>query len=1423
MKVQEPKYYRARIGLIERLIAENNEWKQAANASEKKAIEFDLRLLRKGYLLKSYEEERLIHQEMRRGQYTNDPLSFMELTKYNTYFAIYPKRIAGTYKTTSSLAFPLTVKGTKEDVIQTIESTLNSGTDALELEALALELELELEQELNGMERREGNKQINGLSGLGSLGELVQNEISNNLPVVKNVLERSKNQKEAKSSDKLSFDKVIKSYNKGISRDEITAWVWYKQSLGVPMKGWEDYFITTSKVGDENTLIKSVRETVIRDNHFRELYSVPAGKTLGRPTKKKLTYDKNTYIIFRDAEGLKYVRQSDVKVERTTLKVDAAVLYDLVKNGALYYLSGELLPYSIYAYGNMYDRELELREDKQKIISIYGEQVYHRHLNLIKENRPTALSITNPDPKERPKILAISSFAEEFAVSELKEEYGVVYDEQIPIVSLFAQYLNKLDRSEFEESSAHEIIKYYLNARRVTDRELSKEQKREVKTNARNEGERFFEQFLHEALTIEDQQKLDLTWNRTYNGQSSLPYHKVPIGFEASAKFKQFNLEIRPAQREGIAFMEALGSGVIAYDVGVGKTMTAIVTLANAIQNGKAKRPLIVVPNPTYKKWIREIIGYKDKSGEFVAGVLSNTDITVNDWYNLNKQISTKINFRKKLPEKSITVVTYEGFKKIGFSNKVMDEMFVELSNVLAQSKEGLKERDKEIEYQKYREKIGLGIKGTIADIDALGLDYIVIDEAHRCKNVFETVKADESGNKRFGIQGRTSEIGIKSFFLCNYIQRTYGRNVCLLTATPFTNSPLEIYSILSLVARYGMQQMGLSNIKKFFEQFVQETSEMVVNQREEIVSKDVIKRFNNRLVLQKLIYNHINYKTGEEAGVKRPCKINLPKTTTMQEGRIVKLKPQEQILTYLNMTPLQRMNQNTINAFAKMAAKKKFATADLFRALSQSLNNALSPFLYGGDPEDYAEFVNESPKIKYAVDCIASVKAYHENRNEAVSGQVIYMNRGKHFFSMIKEYLEKEVGFKKSQKWGRVKVDEVEIISSDVSAIRKENVKEAFLAGVVKVIIGTATIREGIDLQTKGTVIYNCYPDWNPTDIRQLEGRIWRQGNEFGYVRVAMPLVQDSMDVFVFQKLEEKTARINDIWYKGDRGNVLDLESLDPEEVKFALITDVEAIANLKLKRLKKDQERKIDRLTSKISTLSEYKGNYDAFHKFRHECLQSIDNERSLLASKPHIISPPTKEDLSALSKEEKEVIQRDQKLYDQLLTFLEVTPQKDRDILKMGRRIEATKRTRWYDSSDFDFFKEYLVKVKKAEKSFQNANGSSTENEIPKLLEQYKNELEEAKQELNKIKSPDYFQELKREVKMRKSAMQVDGKTIEERVNDFAKLNYLLSFKFNQAEYDTCIIPLPEMEVPPEEEDLELLALALELELELLDFVA
>jgi replicative superfamily II helicase len=47
--------------------------------------------------------------------------------------------------------------------------------------------------------------------------------------------------------------------------------------------------------------------------------------------------------------------------------------------------------------------------------------------------------------------------------------------------------------------------------------------------------------------------------------------------------------------------------------------------------------------------------------------------------------------------------------------------------------------------------------------------------------------------------------------------------------------------------------------------------------------------------------------------------------------------------------------------------------------------------------------------------------------------------------------------------------------MESGIAEAKKDNIKEGFLAGVVKVIIGTATIKEGVDLQNVGTVLYTC------------------------------------------------------------------------------------------------------------------------------------------------------------------------------------------------------------------------------------------------------------------------------------------------------------------------------------------------------------
>jgi hypothetical protein len=1388
--MKTPEYFRARIAVIEHLIREVTKITQEND----KARELEIRLLQNGFFPRGFYEPNLVIIMRQTRQFEDTPLKFSELTRYDTWFAMHPEKVAGNTVITTSRAFPLEVVGNENDVKETILKGMKGGNNELH----------ERKQALKSLAEKYGfsKSDLDGLQGLGELGELLQSHISDNLLTVQHLVEKSHKEKEYGPNDTLSFDEVVKLYNDGISEDEIKAWEWYKRSLGYPMKGWDKYYLPNS--GAEGETISTIRKTTIKDNHFRDITVVDEGVLLGKPTKFTNEYDGTVWRVFTALNGDKqYVSSRDIQINKTGVLTDWKHLHLLVKAGALFILNGEAVPFPIYAYGNMYDRQLELEKDKQTIIAQYGEKIYENHKAIIEGARPEMLSVSNPDARMRPKILVISDFAKEFKIKNLREDTGLDLqksqsedEKEYSLVEAFESWLDILPQQDFEVSTKHHITYHYIDGHKITDKDLSDEKRREIKTNARNEGEALFSRFLYEALTFEDQQKLTYLWNRTYNGQSNIAYHKIPIGFECSAKFKQFNLHFTPAQREGVAFMEAVGSGIVAYDVGVGKTMTAIISLAQAMFSGRASRPLIVVPNPTYGKWLKEIIGFVDeKTGIFVPGVLSNCGYKINAWYNLGSELRQSVKLNKQIPAGTITIVTYEGFKKIGFSKKAMEGLFVELCNILYQSQEGMSERDKEIDYQKYREVIGTGLKGTEADIDTLGIDYLVIDEAHRCKNVFDAVKADNKGRRRFGISGAVSETGLKAFFLCNYIQRTFGRNAMLLTATPFTNSPLEIYSMLSLVGYEGMKKMGINTLQNFFELFVLEQTEYAVNYKEEVVPKDVVKSFNNRLLLQKLIYNHITYKTGEEAGVKRPVKVNLPRINVVEKGQSISLTPDKQVLTYLRMTSEQRYNQNEITELAKDAARRK-SMSGIFRAMARSLDNALSPFLYQGQPESYIDFVDESPKIKYTMECIRTVKQWHEQRQEQVSGQVIYMNRGKQFFPLIKEYLEKEIGYKTGVRWNGMRMDEVEIITSELSTTRKENIKEAFLSGVVKVIIGTSTIREGIDLQKCASCLYNLYPDWNPTDIRQLEGRIWRQGNMFGYVRIVMPLVQDSMDVFVFQKLEEKTSRINDIWYRGDRGNVLDLESLDPEQVKFALLTDVDALAEMKLKQLNAEIDRKIFNIEANLAALRNYETVQASFQTLKKSSEITLETVRSILLRYLENESFASSQD----GKKTAEIKNR-------IDAYNESSDRNPRILINLLYAISNLGMFKKDNKGVIYRLEAAYSELRKTEKIILKERGQSLKGNVQELLSHLENQKTEAEREKQEINSREYFIELIHEVNDKKSAMAVSGASIEERVASFAGLNYLLSYHAEDVKDGDMSLPLHELKRERNNDDLEM----------------
>lgn len=1317
-------WYRARIKALTEIIAT-----LPPDSQERKILMYGSETLLAGSALVDFIEDKILSYV---NEQSNEPLTFVELTQFNTFFLIHPKKVAGKERLMTSREFPITIEGAKQDIINTlkvVDKNTSKNTKMMKLKAKALnsnaKAKLSIGLQGTGDDTAIKNviaKSSNGLSGLGRI-------------------------KSEKDINVRTFDEIIATYNKGISEDELKAWAWSKE---YSVNGWRKY--------------------------------------------KNLTKEE---------------------------------IHNLVLKGALYYLDSDLVTYPEYAYGNMYERELQLERDKDVIVSKYGQKVYEIHKKVINEQKPKLLSIQNPDKRERPVVLAISKFVKDFRLTQpLREETGFKSEvaNDISLVEYFKWWLiNSLKKTDFVNVNASEIWNYYILNKSFSKYD-SEAYREKIETYAAKEGEELFTRFLHEALSVTDQQRFDFAWNRTFNGWSALPYSRVPIGFECSSKFKNGNLEFTPIQREGIAFMEVAGSGICAFDVGVGKTMTANITLANALYSGRCSRPFLVVPNATYKKWTRELFGYTDeKTGEYLAGVFSGTKFKLNDWFNLGTEvlvrlekekkvnvtvnkIGVKVYDFKKVEANTITLLTYEGFAKLGFGEKLQKSLLKELNNILSQASSAndtRSQRNVEQEQQRYAELISVGNSGTIVDIDELGLDYIVIDEAHNFKNVFSYVPVDEQGDKRFNIESGQSSRAIKAFFICNYIQRTYGQNVLLLTATPFTNNPIEIYSMLSLVAHKRMGEMGISNLYDFMEQFILQSYEWVNTVKGTIVRSHVVKQFNNKITLQKLIFNHINYKTGEEAGVKRPCKINLPKLYELTEKGREKLPKDKQLTTFLKMTPQQEENQQSIikraEAIGLSFMEKKKA---IMQALSLSLDNALSPFIYDhSTPANYLDFVENSPKIYYTLECIRSVKKYHEDRDEQVSGQVIYMNRGKDYFKYVKEYLEKELGYKSKIRFNGKLIDEVEIITGEVNQDTRELIKDAFLDGTCKIIIGTATIREGIDLQRKGTVLFNLYPDWNPTDLKQLEGRIWRQGNTFGYVRIVMPLVQNSMDVFVFQKLEEKSNRINDIWSRADRGNVIEIESIDPEEVKFALFTNLNELSKIFIEKAKIEVYKELEIVKEDLKTVKEIEFALSKIETFKNEVIQSLQNAKSKLADFKIVISDRYVNQYWAGFSEKQllEYEERALELAKRIERLEEQAFQDNKELIDIHNSLSGSvyqnrsvvRLNQYY----FDMFKTYFIEIEKAKKTTFEKNGWSISTDFAEIIAELDNKNKKVQQQLKEVESPEFKQAIIIDIAKKKEANKVEGRDAIGASSDFKSLNYLLDFKFNEIKSNECMLPSPQ----------------------------
>lgn len=869
----------------------------------------------------------------------------------------------------------------------------------------------------------------------------------------------------------------------------------------------------------------------------------------------------------------------------------------------------------LYATGNIYQKLDELEENKENLSS----ESYEKAKAILTNAIPKVVPIENI------KIDALSPLAQEFKVHrevtssrwymgrtelqtveldiDLREDFINWatncssldnFDENNQSInsrrSIYNYSSAKISREDIPEDISWTDIVNYIDRVPVPTHIDEKNDTKEVKNKKyliagnikdarKNTCYELFNRYIQDGLPQEDKERLQSTWNRIYNATVHADYKKLPLFIDGMSTFKNNQpFMLYKQQVEGVSRLLSKGNGLLAYEVGVGKTAAGIVTTMGQLQTGRCKRPLIIVPNQVYKKWVndfRELF----------------PDVKINELYNLSEKYIDK-HFDERthsllIEPGSVTVITDSALQKITFSDAVCSKELAEDFSYLLGVSDALHsgdDKEKAKAYQKILNEIGKASRVQVKKLpegreqriqqsyiffDECGFDNVVIDEAHRYKNLFTIPrpKRGDKGAREFeGLgTGKPSIRAEKVFGITTLIQRrNEDRNVFLLTATPFTNNPLEVYSMLSYMGRKELINRHIYDVRDFCTEFAQTKFEYSVKPAGDIEPKQVMKNFRGQKKLKNLLFEYIDAVSAKEAGIERP------------EG--------ERHPIYLELSTLQqriiKLEQDAIAASDDPSVTLK--------AMTTMRTCTLSPALL--EPDDFAsvedivippksQIVESSPKLSWVCNTVADL---YKQKPEC--GQFIYMPQGKDCFDEVKKYLIKQ----------GIPDDAIDYIHSthNGSAEDKDKISARFnnKEDKLKILIGTATVAEGIDLNGNSIVEYNTMLGWNPTESIQVEGRIWRQGNEQGKVHIMYPLMENSIDALIYQKHDEKSSRINSVLSKTDDGkDAIDTDEINPETIKFELITDPEKKIKMIIDEKTAEKRKEIKVIENRLETIQE------------------------------------------------------------------------------------------------------------------------------------------------------------------------------------------------------------------------------------------
>ena len=546
-------------------------------------------------------------------------------------------------------------------------------------------------------------------------------------------------------------------------------------------------------------------------------------------------------------------------------------------------------------------------------------------------------------------------------------------------------------------------------------------------------------------------------YNRTYRGFRPRDYSDAPIAIPGLNPA----LSINNYHWSGLRWALDAGKGIVADDVGLGKTARGLMLAKLAKVTGQAKKPTFVVPKSVLANWAKEAEVWFPGSRVLMVGETISTD---KNGKPISKPDTADTRRRKyhdmQQNDYDFVFISAPSWNELDVSplkkgEYINDDFFVQRGDALGNK--GDKALNKiRTAYEQAKAKRDFTDRESTIYFDDLGIDMLIMDEGHAYKNLF-SVQARFGEKPMFLGGGGESNRAQDTYFKSRAMREANGnRGMYMLTATPTKNSPLEVYSMLSHIAPEVFTNMGIKNSEDFLDRFCDFKNDDVLGVDGIVKEESVCAGFKNMGELREVMKRFIMRRTAADVGLK------IPNAQHIQHS--------------LDMTPQQteayvELRQAAIDSHGKDAT----GDAHIFSIMSRMAKASIDLNMLDGYPH------STSPKIDA---CVAEAV-----KNSADGAQLIFCDHNAVHDTLVAKLVA-----------AGVPRERIGVVNGHTapSSNDRQKISDAVNGGQLDYVIGnTATMGEGMNLQKRTADIHHLDLPWEPASMQQRNGRGVRQGNK--------------------------------------------------------------------------------------------------------------------------------------------------------------------------------------------------------------------------------------------------------------------------------------------------------------------------------------